>query len=260
MSRFPLRSAYPGPVILAGTANASFVARALFDGWIVFTRWPVDDAVGLLPSELELVLDRGTSPDHPVAFILGEQRACAVTAAGFSLPTGARYHEFGMMVPFVRHRGGRHVHIYVARMYASYFPAIWSGNMNFGFGKEPATFTTRGDVLVAEGDGGEPLVTFEVQPLGPWQRAVDAAVENLDAMRAVFELPVLGRREDGSLVTSYFGWDFADATVRAGAGAVGIHGQLVAGLAPRRCPALPGGAFEVQGLLWRLSWPGVCRF
>src|SRR5947208_9589470 len=102
MSRFPLRSAYAGPIVVAGAANASFVARARFDGWIVFTSWPRTDAAALLPPELDLAPGAGAPAEHPVAFVLGEQRECAFLVGGFPVATGARYQEFGMMIPFVR--------------------------------------------------------------------------------------------------------------------------------------------------------------
>ena len=260
MSRFPLRSAYAGPIVVAGAANASFVARARFDGWIVFTSWPRTDAAALLPPELNLAPGAGAPAEHPVAFVLGEQRECAFLVGGFPVATGARYQEFGMMIPFVRHRQGRYLHIYVPRMYASYLPAVWTGNLNFGFGKEPATFAGDGRLLrVARPDGTE-LLTFDVRSGGPWHPASGCDLENFDAMRAVFELPVLGRREDGSLVSSYFGWDFVEASTRPGQAFVTIHAPLVPDLAPQRCPDVPAGSFEVRGLLWQLSWPTACRF
>jgi hypothetical protein len=260
MNAFPVRSAHPGPTIEAGVANASFVAQARFDGWIAFTSWPHADVEALLPAELELVPSVRTPGEHPVAFILGEQTDCAVLIGGFPVPTGARYHEVGMMVPFVKHRQGRHVHIYVPRMYASYFPAVWSGNLNFGFAKQLATISRHGHVLLVTGEGGVPLLEADVEPAGDWLPGASCRLENFDAMRAAFALPVVGRRNDGTLVCSYFGWGFADTFVRPGDSCIVIHQPLVPGLAPQRRPDVPAGSFEVRGLLWQLSWPARCRF
>ena len=78
-------------------------------------------------------------------------------------------------------------------------------------------------------------------------------------MRAVFALPVIGCRQDGTYVCSYFGWDFRDATVRPSDSCVSVDAHLVAGCGPRLCHDVAAGTFEVQGMIWRLSWPADCR-
>ncbi len=249
-----------GPAVEAGVAGVSFVAKARFDGWITFTSWPRRDVEKLLPGELELVATDRTPDEHPVAFFLGEQRDCAVLFGGLAIPTGARYHEVGMMIPFVRHRRRRNLHIYVPRMYASYPPAVWAGNENFGFAKELANIAQNGHVLVVTGDDGRLRLEAGFEPTAEWAPGSCCALENFAAMRAALALPVVGRRVGATPVFSYFGWDFEHAGVRAGDSCIVIHAPLVDGLTPRRCPDVPGGSFEVRGLLWRLSWPEACRF
>jgi hypothetical protein len=79
-------------------------------------------------------------------------------------------------------------------------------------------------------------------------------------MRHVFALPIVGRRANGSYVASYFGWDFGAARVRPARAMLSIDTHLVEGLAPRSCSTVESGTFEVQRLIWRLSWPFPCRF
>jgi hypothetical protein len=80
---------------------------------------------------------------------------------------------------------------------------------------------------------------------------------NLAGVRAVFDLPIIGQRDDGSYVTSHFGWDFAAARVRSVRATLPISDALAPGITALTCSCLPSATFEVQRMIWRLSWPSA---
>lgn len=259
MDRFLGRGAFAGPAIDVDAARSRFAGQARFSGCIAFTNWPRNDVEALLPSELELA-PNATAPDvHPVMFVFGDQADGALLFAGFTVPTGVTYQELGIVVPFVHHRGGRHLYSYVPRMYSSYFPAVWHGNAHYGFSKEMARMRWQGTVFLATREDGSLLLHAAAEPMGDWSPGARCAAPNFDAMRAIMALPVLGRRDDRNYVCSYFGWDFRDALVRPSDSCVSIDAPFLAGLRPRLCHDTASGTFEVRGMIWRLSWPTSVR-
>jgi hypothetical protein len=259
MDRFLGRSAFAGPAIDAHAAASRFAGQARFSGCIAFTNWPRDEVAALLPPELTLA-PNGTAPDvHPVMFVFGDQADGALIFGGLTVPTQITYQELGIVVPFVQHGGGPHLHNWVPRMYSSYFPAVWHGNAHYGFAKELARMRWHGPIFLATREEGSLLMHADTEPSGDWSPGTRCDAPNFDAMRAIVALPVLGRRDDGTYVRSYFGWDFRDATVRPSDSCVSIDVPVIAGLRPRRCHDTASGTFEVRGMTWRLSWPSTVR-
>src|SRR5438094_115317 len=80
-----------------------------------------------------------------------------------------------------------------------------------------------------------PLRRAEFEPAGDWLPGAHCPLEHFEAMRAVFALPVIGRRGDGRYVGSRFDWRFEDALVRRIGAQVWIEASLGQGLTPRRC-------------------------
>src|SRR5882724_2942985 len=238
----------------AGVSALPLAGQARFNGVVMFVNWSRRDVEAVLPGEIELAAN-GLAPDlHPVVFILGEQTEGALIFFFFQAEDGIRYHEVGIAVPFVRHGPNRELHIYIPRIYSSYFPAVWNGNVHYGFAKKLARIWQEGAALVV-GEDGAPLLRADVEPAGDWWPGARCPLANFEAMRAVFALPVLGRRADGRYVCSRFDWAFGDALVRQAEARVCIEVPLGQGLTPRRCPIVREGAFELRGMLWRLSWP-----
>jgi len=228
----------------------SYSAQARFDGVIAFTCWPRADVAALLPPD---VVAAGTAETHPVVFVFGTQRDAAVLFAGFAIPSVGRYLELGVLVPSVRPRAGGEERIYVVRMYASYFPAVWNGNAHFGFAKELARLAWDGRAFAVRSEDGDVLIDAVTDATEPWTAARAGGPPGFAAMRAVFAGPVVGRKGDGRYVRSAFGWDFADADVRP----ADVHVVLAPGLGGRRCTTAPPGAFEVRGMLWKVAWPSA---
>jgi len=256
MDPFPDRSAFPGPVVDLAAARPRFAGQARFNGFVVLMDWERADVARLLPAELELAENTSGMPHrHPVVLLFGEQTEGAVIFAGLTVPMGPDYGEFAIAVPYVRHRHGRYLHVHVPRMYSSYFPATWSGNAYYGFAKAMASMAWEGPTFMMRSAAGDSLLHAEVEPAGSWSRAA----RELSGLRALFSLPVVGRRADASLVSSYWDLDFQDALARPAHVRVSIDAPLVEGLASRRDIGVSAGAFEVRGMLWRLTWPAPFR-
>jgi hypothetical protein len=261
MDAFLTNAAFAGAVLDVNASSVTFVGQARFNGCITFCNWPRRDVEALLPKELELAANAAATADvHPVAFIFGEQTEGATIFAGIPFPMGVRYHEFAMAIPFVKHRRGRYLHSYVPRMYSSYFPAVWHGNTYYGLAKEMATLWWQGPIFLITAKSDTLLLHAAVESTGRWSAGGSCDLPNFQATRAIFALPVVGRKSDGTYVCSYFGWDFGAATVRPADACVSIDAPLTDGLDPRRCHDVASGTFEVRDMVWKLSWPSVCRF
>ena len=234
-------------------ANA-FVGEARFDGCVTVTAWRRTDAAALLPPELVLAPRvRDTREAHPVMTLFGTQWDGVMRFAGLAWPSGPPYHEVGVAVPFVTRRDGHALHLYMARMYASYPPAVWAGNAYFGFSKELAQVRWDGAHCVVTRRTGEPLVLAEVEG-----GAEAVAPGMFERVRVLFDLPVFGRRGDGSLACSRFDWDAGGALVRP-AHALVCHAPSGDGREVLRSrDAVADATFSVRGIRWRLSWPGHC--
>src|SRR5262249_54831100 len=148
METFLGRDEFAGEWIPADELTGASVGQADFDGAIAFCNWRRDDVARLIPAELELAPNVSTAPDlHPLVFLFGEQTAGATLFGGVTIPLGVRYHEFGLAIPFVKHRTGSDLHIFVPRMYSSYEPATWAGNAHYGFGKVTAEMAWRESIF-----------------------------------------------------------------------------------------------------------------
>ncbi len=257
MNPFLDRSCFAG---LNGSCPGSFLSQARFDGYIAFTNWPRADVERLLPAELQLAPNISATPAlHPVVFIFGAVADGATLFAGFTIPLGVGYAEFAMAIPFVTSRDGRYLHTYIARMYSNHFPATWTGNTLYGFAKEMANVRWQGPVLMLTNENDALLLHAAIESRCDWSSGSHCELANFEAARAVFTLPVLGRKSAGTYVHSFFGWDFSAARVRSAESCISIDAPLLEGMTPRRCPGVRTGTFQVEAMLWRLTWPSACR-
>lgn len=255
MSELPDTTCFEGA--LRDGSAATFASQAFFHGCISITAWRSDEVQRLLPEPLVLAENRSRSPDlHPVAFLFGEQRYGATIFGGLTLPTPIVYQEFTMAVPFVRHRGGRFLHTFLPRMVCSYFPATWVGNTHYGFGKRMGQMRWEGRIFAVCDATGELWLHAHVEELPPSA----ATARSFERARALFALPVVGIRSDGRHVSSYWDFDVRAAQVRPVDAMVTIDAPFATGLLPGEHADVPGGSFAVDGLVWRLSWPGHCQF
>lgn len=260
MDVFLDRDAFTGPVIEAGAVINQFMGEARFDGYLAFTSWPRAEIEPALPAELTLASSRADLDVHPVVFMFGALRNTTILFGGVAIPTGVEYPEFLMAVPFVRHRRGRNLHTYMARMYSSVRASVFVGNAYYGFAKSLASMCWQGPIFtVTSADESHLLVHAAVE------RTAQAGGErepiaNLASMREALSLPIVGRRADGSLVASYFDVDFGAGTVEPADSWISLDAPIVTGLSPRRCYDAPSGTVQIRDVIWRLSWPVSCRF
>ena len=103
-----------------------------------------------------------------------------------------------------------------------------------------------GDSFVVTGAGERMLLRAVTET----SASARAGVPRL-AQRA--QLPIVGRRRDGSYVTSRFQWDWAPAVVRRARVMVALDEALVPGGARVFAPS--STAVHVRALGWRITWP-----
>jgi len=235
---------------------ATPVGQADFNGWIALCSWSRTEVARLLPADLELAANVSLEDrSHPVVFLFGEQTEGATIFAGVTFPMGVRYHEFCVAIPFVIRGADPALHVYVPRMYSSYAPATWAGNAHYGFGKETAAMRSDDSTFVITDEQGALVFHAMTEPAGDWAPAERCDSPGFASLESVFELPIVGRRHDGSYVTSHFRLDFRLARVRAARAALSIDAPFVAGLRPGWRSSLPSATFEVERMVWGLSWP-----
>ena len=237
----------------------AYAGEAIFDGCIAIAPAPRADVARLLPSDLELA-DAGPTeqPTHPIAFVFGEQRSARPLFGGLRLPVGADYGECAVMVPFVRYRGAADVLSYAARMYSTYFPPVWDGNVRYGFSKSLARMWRQGGMFALTDERDALLIHAGTEPAGEWSAGNACALPGFSSMEEMFALPVAGRKTDGTWVQSFFGWDFRAAAVRPARAWITIDAPVLPTIVAGACYDA-ASAFEVRAMRWRLSWPTARR-
>lgn len=238
----------------------AFVAQSIFNGCIILSSCPRGDARRLLPEDVDLADNRSATRDrHPLVFLFGDQTEGATKFAGLTLPTGIRYQEFALAVPFVRWAGGPNLHTYIVRMVSNHRPATLAGNLNYGLGKRMGRMGWEGPVFLMTDEVGRLLFHAQVEATDEWRACVDGAATELASLRTVFSLPILGHKGGGVFTASHFGWDFEDARARSVEAALSIDRSFADGLAPGVLHSLAPGSVEVRGMRWQLSWPAPAR-
>src|SRR5262249_17147448 len=154
--------------------------------------------------------------------------------------------------------------------------ATAGGNLLFGYGKVPAnlqdmppnTFNVR-DTL------HQPFFTASQSTFGQWYSNAQAKT-NLpnykDAMK-IFRMPILRTFLTGLHVCSYFKWSFPSQTYKVRSISSLQSFQQDVGSIPEtpnygsmppvhlgQLPTVTQGAFEMEGLRWRLGLPVPCQF
>ena len=129
----------------------SFVGEARFDGYFIATARPREQAAACLPPGFEPA-DRPygrPSTSYPAVLVFGRQSDTAVWFAGTRWPTGFRYLEAALLLPFVRREGRTQQYLYLPRIYAGDRWAKWSGNLFYGYNKVLAALQRTPGVLGA---------------------------------------------------------------------------------------------------------------
>jgi hypothetical protein len=231
----------------------AFVVATRFRGCIVRCDLPRDDVGRILPPGLRLAAGSPrASRRHPVVFIFGDHDGSAVLFASLRIPTGVRFHEMVIAVPFVRAEGADE-HVYLPRVFSTEPVVTWSGNAHYGYAKRMVPMEWLGDTYVVSDEAGALLAHAVVEPHGVWEPAATSRLVTFPA--ALAGMPVLGCREDGGLVRSHFEWDFRESWMRPLRASMRVEAPLARGIEPGTYDAAETDAVEVAGMSWRLSWP-----
>lgn len=248
-------SGFRGPVCGIDAARATWGAQSSFHGNVAVSVWPRATVQALLPPDLVLATrTAGPRDAHPVLFLFGDQRAGAPIYGGVPLRSAVVYQEFAMVVPFVRHRGGRFLHSWLPRMVCSWPLATWTGNVHYGFAKRMGRMGWQGPIYTVADERGALLFHAHVEIEADTAADPEAVV----ALRAALALPLAGVRRDGRFVSAYWDLDFAAARVRRARARIAIDAPFADGLEPGEHAAR--AALGVENAIWRLSWPTRCRF
>jgi hypothetical protein len=233
----------------------AFVGEARFDGFFVEGMLPRDRATSCLPPGFALAEQPygRPSPFHPLIFIFGRQSETVVRFGGTRWPTGFRYLEAVLMLPFVRRSGSSELHSYLPRIYAGDRWATWSGNVFYGYNKLIASLCWISDTLAVSTPRTGVALEAKVEGVSDWEPA--GAAGAFATLKSFADLPVAGRRADGSIVTSWFDWDVSAASLRSVRAAVSLSASVAPGLEACECNGIEGRSFEVSDLRWRVSWP-----
>jgi hypothetical protein len=196
----------------------------------------------------------GAPPErHPLIFVFGEHDGSAVLFASLSLPTGVRFHEMVIAVPWIHVAGDVAPAVYLPRVFTTEPVITWSGNAHYGYAKRMVPIERLGSAYVVSDESGALLTHAIVEPAGAWQAA---AMSDLTAFPAAFAaMPVLGAREGGSVVRSHFEWTFDRSWVRPVHASVSVDAPLGRGIEHDMLSGSAPQSVEVWDLGWRLSWP-----
>lgn len=249
-----------GDVILGG--------QSTYNGRLVFTNLSRTVVEGVLGENLRLAENISNSKDrHPVVLMFGHQTDTAwVSPVGGVWPIGEDYQELIVMIPFVQIGDNLEWHNYVVRMYLDDVWAVFGGNLWFGYRKVLAQLTETVardslDVNVFSND----VFVANLSDFGPWLTDDDAedTLRNYRQVKEILGMPVLGTNTTvGNVyVCSYFELSFGSAQVRTFTsrhafqpGFVGIDDWVALG----EVTNVADGAFDVEGLIWRLGFPDAC--
>ena len=232
----------------------SAVVATRFRGCIVRCDVPRDDVARLLPAGIHV----GRAPRvargrHPLIFIFGEHDGSALLFASLSLPTGVRFYEMVIAVPYVHATGNTDPAVYLPRVFTTEPVITWSGNAHYGYSKRMVPIERLGSSYVVSDEAGMLLAHAVVEPAGAWQAAATSPLAAFPA--ALGAMPVLGAREGGSIVRSHFEWTFDRSWVRRVHASMSIDAPLGRGIERGTHRAVDTASVQVWDLGWRLSWP-----
>jgi hypothetical protein len=193
-----------------------------------------------------------------VLFVFGEHDESAILFASSRFPTGVVFRELVIAVPFVCARDGL-PRLLLPRICSGEPVVTWSGNVHYGFPKSMVPMERLGNSFVVTDERGALVLHATTEAAGPWEAATVSTLQGLASAQRIARLPVIGRRTDGTFVTSHFDWELAAASVRPIRGVVAMDSALGPGLEPRVCHGRPENSIAVQNMRWRLSWPEAPR-
>jgi len=229
----------------ASIPPAAIASQATFAGGLAIIHVARRSLVPHLPPSV--ALPRDDSPAYPCVLAFGTQSDGTTFFGGLAMPLGIRYHELMVAVPFVLWNGAAGEYLFITGMICDLGPAVWIGNVYYGFRKRFARMSGGGERFTVDEESHQPGFQAVLRPPGK------TAGSTLNRIRAAVALPVLGCRSDGMFVQSRFDWDFREAAVEAASLSltVGEHFREL----PLGAHSACHDAYRVDRMRWRLSWP-----
>lgn len=223
----------------------AIAGQATFSGCLAKLALPIDAVASMVPAGATLA--HSDSPVHPCLAAFGEQAEGVTFFGGWPIPWGIRYRELLVAVPLNALAGVNGPLLFVTGMTCDFWPAVWNGNVYYGFRKRFVSMTADGANFRVINDEGTPV--FVAATTGPGV----AHSATLEWIRSAVSLPIVGKRDDGVLVQSRFDWDFSEAAIDAASISVVVDQGF------EELPATSGlecaTACLVRQMRWRLSWP-----
>lgn len=213
-----------------------------------------------LPTGLTLVRPPELTDKHPVILIFSKQRN---VRPGFVPFGGISYHEFVELIPSVAFAEGGPAggpFSYMPYLLLDQIAPVVVGVNLYGFNKRLGRIRSRGGSYEIRSELGETRARFDDE----WLPGDISKFENMNKVRDLMELPLIGQTPTGSWVFSYLDFGLDAATIQATKGTVEI-GEPVIQPGPDsdgdysfyRFPSIrdePYGAFRLS-TKWTLSVP-----
>jgi hypothetical protein len=250
------KKAFQGRYVPGPTGRPRYGAHSTFDGELLFANLAREIVEDVVPNDRGLRLAENTKEPrlHPIALILAHHAACRWD---LPFPTPEElldYHELILLIPFLQCQPDDRWHNYAVRMYLDNEFAIRVGNTFYGYAKEPGTLV-RTDVGAHR--------KFEVSRSGicfasDVTTGASGSPAHYGAMREILRMPILGLKDDGTIVRSYWRRDEGATALRVTASARFIQ-EFVPNMARwvklGQIPSVDEGAVRMQGLRWSMAYP-----
>ena len=186
---------------------------ATFSGAVVTVAQAPSVVATLLPPALRLVdatWAERSAEEHPIVCVFGEMTAGGVHWGGRDLPSGMRYREASVFVPFVGHADSPGPMVFSCEMLADHVAPVVLGNYFYGLRKRVAFIDWEGAGYRAY-VAGQPVIECtgalpDVRPAN-----LNSGDLGLRWLKQTFALPILGLRGAGQYIQSNFIWDLNGA-------------------------------------------------
>lgn len=252
------------------SGDTKFGGQSTWNGRALLVNVPDAAAQQVVPAGYQLAANTGAGAGlHPVLFLIGHQMQTKYVLPFATPPVNHDYTEMIVLLPFVQKVGGTLWHNLIVRIYLDDLAPLYLGNLYYGTMKEEATFLETATTFDVERNG-TPWFTASFSTAGPWMAgsAAVTGLPNYAALQYILEMPVQGTLTyaPGTPPScAYFEWSYGAATVRPVSGKLRFLQPPQVGAASwpglGTLSSVPDGAWELQGIRWRLAFPPVqCVF
>jgi len=191
-----------------------------------------------LPPELEPMPNPyAASGKHPANLLFGFESGVEVNLTKW-LP-GVNYHEFGLVIPFIRYKDPKYAYngpfLFTPIIFVDKDLISFGGEVVYGFPKRIAKFSVSDTSYAAlDTEWPSPYVKTSFKDLG-----TPASAEGRKAVTHLLQQPSVSQKADGAWSASGFWWNLASATITDAA----QEGQIIRYL----LPGVPDGATPFRG-------------